>query len=231
MVGPEISENNEHDILPVVRTREEARENYNKISGCYDFLTDRTERKLRQTGMDIFKPRTGESLLEVGFGTGLSLVPMAIAVGSSGRVVGIDISDGMVEKAGERLRREGLRERVELDRGDACEMPYDDGCFDGVFSSFTLELFPADDISVVVSECFRVLRKGGRFCVVSMSNQGRNGMMEKLYVWSHKKFPKYIDCRPINTRKFLEMEGFETKESKMLSDWGLPVDVVLGIKL
>lgn len=224
------SPRDERDILPVTRTGEEARESYNRMSRYYDLLTGSTERKLRQAGMELFKPEEGEKLLELGFGTGLSLVPIAESVGSTGMVAGIDISDGMVEKAGERLRKEGLRGRVRLDRGDARDMPYEDGRFNGVFASFTLELFPAEEIPVVVSECLRVLKRSGRLCVVSMSNQGKSSAMEKLYIWSHRKFPRYIDCRPINAKGFVKDAGFEIRDSRMLSDWGLPVDIVLGVK-
>jgi demethylmenaquinone methyltransferase/2-methoxy-6-polyprenyl-1,4-benzoquinol methylase len=63
-----------------------------------------------------------------------------------------------------------------------------------------------------------------------MSNQGKDGMMMKTYVWSHKKFPNFVDCRPIFARKAVEDAGFEVTNHEIMSMWGLPVEIILGVK-
>jgi demethylmenaquinone methyltransferase/2-methoxy-6-polyprenyl-1,4-benzoquinol methylase len=135
-----------------------------------------------------------------------------------------------VEAARKRLERKGLAGRVELTRGDAVNLPYKDSFFDGVFMSFTLELFDSPEIPVVLGECMRVLKEGGRICVASMSDQGKNGLMMKLYLWSHGRFPRFVDCRPIFARKFVEDAGFGIEGYEIMSMWGLPVEIVLGSK-
>ena len=92
------------------------------------------------------------------------------------------------------------------------------------------ELFDAPEIPVVLSECRRVLEGGGRICVASMSEQGKHGVMMRLYLWAHKKFPHFVDCRPIYARGFVEEAGFEVVGYKVMSMWGLPVEIVLGRK-
>jgi len=48
------------------------------------------------------------------------------------------------------------------------------------------------------------------------------------YEWSHKKFPKYIDCRPIFVQQYLQDTGFDIVDITEMSVWGLPIDIVLA---
>jgi ubiquinone/menaquinone biosynthesis C-methylase UbiE len=211
--------------------QEIVRSSYNKMSKVYGLLSNGSEKRfVKEAIQKVLKPREGERVLEPGFGTGQVLVALAGEVGESGKVYGIDISDGMVEATRKRLVKEGLAGRVELVRGDACEMPYDDDSFDAIFMSFTLELFDDSDIPVVLSECMRVLKEDGRLCVASMSNQGKDGVMMKTYVWSHKKFPNFVDCRPIFARKAVEDAGFKVTNHEIMSMWGLAVEIILGVR-
>ena len=148
--------------------------------------------------------------------------------GEHGKVFGIDISDGMVERREKLLRKHGLADRVDLRRGSATEMPYPDSAFDAVFMSFTLELFSDDEIPAVLAECARVLKPTGRLCVACMSSHGGVAPMEKLYRWSHDHFPNAVDCRPIDAEATLQEAGFTVTQTKQLSMWGLAVDLVLA---
>lgn len=208
-----------------------ARESYNKLSPVYGFLSNSSEKKFVKVAIEQeLEPKEGERILEPGFGAGQVLVALARMVGTEGKVYGIDVSDGMVKQAGKRLMKAGLSERAEIIRGDAADMPYEDGFFDAVFMSFTLELFPDEKISAVLGECMRVLKSVGRICVASMSKQGKHGAMMKIYAWSHEKLPAFVDCRPIYAGEAIEEAGFELEKQKVLSMWGLPVEIVLARK-
>jgi ubiquinone/menaquinone biosynthesis C-methylase UbiE len=209
--------------------RETARASYNKMSRVYGFLSSSSEKEFVEVAIrQVLRPLPGEIVLEPGFGAGQVLVALAEMTGKDGKVYGIDISDGMVEVARRRVADKDLEGRVQILRGDAADMPFEDGFFDAVFMSFTLELFPEEEIPVVLRECSRVLKSGGRLCVASMSNQGKSGAMMKLYLWSHRRFPHFVDCRPIFAREAIESAGFEILEQKILTMWGLPVEIVLG---
>jgi demethylmenaquinone methyltransferase/2-methoxy-6-polyprenyl-1,4-benzoquinol methylase len=222
----------EASIKRVNRSKEAARASYNRLSRWYDTIAGSTEKKYRDWGLENLSAQPGETILEIGFGTGHCLVALAKAVGSSGRVLGLDISDGMLSIAKKRLQQEGLNDRVDLHLGDAARLDFiQAGTLDGVFMSFTLELFDNPEIPRVLQECYRALKRGGRIAVVSMTKTDPPGMAVRMYEWFHEHMPDYADCRPIFARQSLEQSGFAIQDVRISSMWGLPVEIVLGKKL
>lgn len=218
-------------IRRVNRSKEDARTSYNRLSRWYDMIAGSTEKKYRDMGLEKLSAQPGEKILEVGFGTGHCLVSLAQAVGSNGRVLGLDISDGMLAIAKERLQKEGLSERVDLHLGDAAKLDFiEAGSLDGVFMSFTLELFDNPEIPRVLQECKRILKPGGRVAVVSMTKTNPPGIPVRIYEWFHDTMPNYADCRPIFARQAMEESGFTIKDVSLSMMWGLPVEIVLGVK-
>ncbi|MDL1912682.1 methyltransferase domain-containing protein [Chloroflexi bacterium CFX6] len=218
-------------IRRVNRSKEEARASYNRLSRWYDAIAGSTEKKYRDRGLEKFSAQPGERILEIGFGTGHCLVSLAQAVGSAGGVIGLDISDGMLAIARERLRKAGLDDRVELRLGDAANLDFiEAGSLDGVFMSFTLELFDNPEIPRVLGECHRILKPGGRIAVVSMTKTDPPGLAVRMYEWFHERVPNYADCRPIFARRSIEQSGFAIQDVSVASMWGLPVEIVLGRK-
>jgi demethylmenaquinone methyltransferase/2-methoxy-6-polyprenyl-1,4-benzoquinol methylase len=215
--------------LRVFETKEQTRAFYNKISHVYDLLSERSEAPMRKAGLDLLKPNAGESILEIGFGTGHTLVSLAKAVGPKGRVLGLDLSDKMTKIAKEHLAQAGLLERARIRRGDAAQLPYPTGSVDGVFMSFTLELFDTPEIPKVLDECKRVLRRGGRIVVVGMSKDGPKDPLVNVFEWTHKHFPKFLDCRPIYVRRAMEKAGLSVRKALTRHMW-IPVEIILGVK-
>ena len=218
-------------IRRVNRSKEAARASYNRLSRWYDLVAGGTEKKYRDWGLEKLAAQPGERILEIGFGTGHCLVALAKAVGPTGRVTGLDISDGMLAIARGRLQQEGLDERTDLHLGDAAKLDFIEmGSMDGVFMSFTLELFDNPEIPRVLQEIDRILKPGGRLAVVSMTKTTPPGLAVRIYEWFHEQMPAYADCRPIFARLALEQNGFAIQDVSVSSMWGLPVEIVLGTK-
>jgi demethylmenaquinone methyltransferase/2-methoxy-6-polyprenyl-1,4-benzoquinol methylase len=219
----------DRSIQRVFQSKAETRAFYNKIAKVYDLLAEHSEAPVRQAGLEKLSACEGEKILEIGFGTGHCLVELARAVGPAGRAYGIDLSEEMLRHSRETAEKEGVADRVELHCGDANHLPFAEGVMDGVFMSFTLELFDTPEIPLVLAECRRVLRPNGRIVVVGMSKEDAHGVIFELYEWSHRHFPNFVDCRPIFVGRAIEAAGFSTKESQKMSMW-VPVEIVLAIK-
>ncbi len=211
--------------------QQDTRDFYNRISTSYDAIADSSEHAAREKGLEALAVQSGEHVLEIGFGTGHSLVQLAQAVESSGSVTGIDVSEGMKEVAEKRVQEAGVADRVKLVIDDAKKLPFQDDQFDVVTMSFTLELFELDVIPSVLAEIRRVLRPTGRVGIVSMATtpEGQDeSTLTKIYKWLHRHFPHFIDCQPIDAAKFVEDAGFEITHRTDLKIWSLPVIVLVG---
>ncbi len=221
----------EDRMLRVMRSKNVAKRSYDKLSRWYDMLAASSEWKYTQLALQMLAAREGEHILEIGFGTGNALLSLAKDVGDRGSVTGIDISEGMLRIAEQKLQKADLGARVKLDCGDGAHLPYDASEFDAVFMSFTLELFDTPEIPSVLGECRRVLRPEGRMAVVAMVKEERDNLAVKLYEWAHEALPNYVDCRPILLRSALESSGFSLKQISEHRMWGLPLEIALATKV
>ena len=201
---------------------------YDRISRAYDLIADSSEHAVRDLGVRALEAANGQRVLEIGCGTGHGLVSLADEVGRAGQVHGIDLSSGMVTVARRRIQSAGLR-HVTLTIGDARALCFRSSVFDAVFMSFTLELFEGA-ILEVLAEVRRVLRVGGRVGVVSMSESRQTNAMIGLYQWLHRRWPHFIDCRPIDVVGVLQAAQFRARTAHVAAVWGLPVIVAIGVK-
>ena len=211
-----------------IKKKETTKAYYDHLSRWYDLLAGQAESKCKDFGLELLNTQPGETVLEVGFGTGHCLQSLARSVGKIGKVYGIDLSSGMLQVAQSKLRQKSLADKVELRQGDALQLPYENEFFDALFMSFTLELFALSEIPILLKACKRVLSSQGRMCIVSMSKRDTEGFMIKLYQWAHQQWPTYIDCRPIDARSEIEQAGFRVEQPVQLSLFGLPVDIILA---
>jgi ubiquinone/menaquinone biosynthesis C-methylase UbiE len=216
------------EISRVIRSKQQAMAAYDRISRWYDWFASSSEQPLAEIGIQKLKVRTGEIVLEIGFGTGHALLALAKSVGDPGRVIGIDISRGMFKVASERINRANLSRRVTLEQGDAVSLPFEADTFDAIFVSFTLELFDTPEIATVLAECRRLLKPAGRLCVVALARDEQENLAQRLYEWFHRLLPAYVDCRAIFVQSSLAQAGFQIKDTTRRRMWGLPVDICLA---
>ncbi len=111
---------------------------------------------------DIAEIRAGESVLDLGSGSGMDTFVASLYTGKTGRVVGVDMTDAQLEKAG-RLRDVHGFTRISYTAGNLRALPFEDASFDVVISNGVINL--CEDKLMAFREAARVLRPGGRFAL------------------------------------------------------------------
>ena len=137
-------------------------------------LQDRLDRlfaPLLDAGLVLARPALGESVIDVGCGCGASTLALARAVGSAGRVEGIDVSAPMLARAQERVTAEALTQVV-LTLADAMTHPLATGGADLVFSRLGVMFF-AEPV-VAFANLRRTLRPGGRMVLLCVQRVALN---------------------------------------------------------
>jgi SAM-dependent methyltransferase len=119
--------------------------------------------------------RAGERVVDVATGTGVAAFAAAVAVGATGSVTGVDVSERMIERATERCRAEGF-ENVRFERGDMETIGGADGAFDAAISAFGLMY--AAERKGAAAELARVLAPGGRLSVAVWGRRSACGWAE-----------------------------------------------------
>jgi len=156
---------------------------YDRWGNIYDFFFKRVFREGRDVGVRMLDLKPGETLLEVGVGTGLSL-PL---YPRHNKITGIDISSKMLDKAGEKIAEHRLT-NIDLKVMDAQNMKFPDNSFDCVTACYVVSAAP--DPLKVVSEVCRVCKPGGRIVFINHF-KSRNpilAMFETLINGVCKKF-------------------------------------------
>jgi ubiquinone/menaquinone biosynthesis C-methylase UbiE len=105
----------------------------------------------------------GARVLDAGSGPGFFVCELAEAVGSSGSIVGVDISPDMISIARRRIHGHPLERQIELSLSDTSALPFPENSFDAAISIQVLEYVV--DVRAAISELYRVIRPGGRLIV------------------------------------------------------------------
>jgi phosphatidylethanolamine/phosphatidyl-N-methylethanolamine N-methyltransferase len=138
---------------------------YTSYAGVYDQIFGKVFHEGRESAIRNLNVQPDEHILEVGVGTGLAL-PM---YPHHCRIVGIDLSKGMLAKAKERAEAHQLA-HVQLHRMDAGSMEFVDDSFDTVVAAYVVTAVP--DYRKVVNEMIRVCRPGGRIILLNHFSNG-----------------------------------------------------------
>lgn len=165
--------------------------------------------------------RTGDKVLDAGAGTGSTALLAAQRVGNSGHVTLFDWSQDMLDVARARASRLGLNGRLDFKCGDMLALPFADGTFDTVLSTYSI--CPLFDPQKGAMELYRVLKPGGCLGVahsVSPTGPVLHWLAERLEdaIWP---FPGIsMGCRAVSVLPDLEKAGVRLLFSRRL---GMPL--------
>jgi len=142
---------------------------FDAISHRYDFLNHflslGIDKGWRKTAIRLLQPLKPKYILDVATGTG-DFALQALRLNPE-KVIGIDISEGMLDVGRRKVREKGLDQLVELQKGDSENLPFEENKFDAVTVAFGVRNF--ENLEQGLREIFRVLRPGGMAVVLEFS--------------------------------------------------------------
>lgn len=145
------------------------------VSANLYYLLGFREWAYRRKAVAALRLAPGDKVVDVGCGTGLNFGLLRDAVGGSGNVIGVDMTDAMLEEAARRVTNEGWT-NVHLVHSDAASFEFPDAV-DGILSTFALTLVPEYDD--VIRRGGQALVPGGRWVVADLKLPGK-GWQEAL---------------------------------------------------
>lgn len=160
---------------------EQVREMFDSIAPVYDFMNramtfgiDKLWRRKAVKMMRRYEPTT---LLDVATGTG-DFAMLLCRMLKLKRLVGIDLSENMLEIACKKAEEAGLTDITSFEQGDCLALCYDEGSFDAVTVAYGVRNF--EHLEQGYKEMYRVLKRGGVLCVIELSTP-RNPFIHALY--------------------------------------------------
>ncbi len=189
---------------PVTGKGEPVRELYRRIAARYDLLAHlyylvgfrgRAYRKMAVRDLNLVR---GDTVIDIGCGTGLCFSYLQEKVGPEGRIIGVDLSGDMLEKAWERVQKRGWS-NVELVECDAAEFDFPGGVA-GVISVFSLRSI--ERYEALMRKAALTLTPGGRFVVLDLR------LPDRSHSWVKRMFLAF--AKPFGVG--MELAGFRPWE-------------------
>lgn len=156
-----------------VSKKEQVARMFNSISGRYDFLNHflslGIDKRWRKTAIRILETAHPKLILDVATGTG-DFALQALTINPE-KIVGVDISEGMLEVGRKKLSQRGLSHKIELQLADSENLPFPDNNFDAVTVGFGVRNF--ENLKKGLTEINRVMKPGGLLVILEFSRPSR----------------------------------------------------------
>lgn len=166
--------------------------------------------------------KEGETVLDLGAGAGIDCFLASNRVGPSGRVIGVDMTPEMIDRARENVRQNGYT-NVEFRLGEIENLPASDNSVDVIISNCVINLSPEKDR--VFREAFRVLRPGGRMLV---SDLVLSKPLPKVLRESVEVYAACVAGAMLRDDYLREIESAGFRKVEVVSETSFPADSVLA---
>ncbi|MCL4139285.1 UNVERIFIED_CONTAM: hypothetical protein GTU68_037032 [Idotea baltica] len=158
---------------------------FNNISHRYDFLNHFLSLGIdilwRKKAIRLLKKDQPKQILDIATGTGdFAIESLAL---NPDKVIGVDISAGMLEHGKQKMKRKGLDHIIDMQMGDSEKLLFESNTFDAVIVSFGVRNF--ENLEKGLSDMFRVLKPGGKTVIIEFSRP-RKFPMKQLYSFYFK---------------------------------------------
>jgi demethylmenaquinone methyltransferase/2-methoxy-6-polyprenyl-1,4-benzoquinol methylase len=153
---------------------------FDNISGNYDFLNHllslSIDKGWRRKVVKVVKQEKPQLVLDVA--TGTADLAIALAKTNPDKIIGIDISNGMLEVGRKKIAKKGLTQLITLEQADSEDLPFADAHFDAITVAFGVRNF--ENLEKGLTEMHRVLKPGGKLLVLEFS-QPQNFPFKQIY--------------------------------------------------
>lgn len=163
---------------------------FDSIAHSYDFLNHvlslGIDRSWRRTAIDSLRPFAPKRLLDVATGTG-DFALLAMRRLNLDGILGVDLSEGMLRVGREKVKQQGLSDRITLRKADCMQLDIPDNSFDAVTVAYGVRNF--EDLDRGLQEMRRVLRPGGRLVIIELTTPVRFPMKQLFRFYSRILMP------------------------------------------
>ena len=165
---------------------------FNNIAPTYDTLNHRLswniDRGWRRKAISLLAPFKPQVILDIATGTG-DFAILAAKMLKPQKLVGTDISEGMMEVGRKKVLQEGLQDVISFAKEDCLALSYPDASFDAVTAAFGIRNFA--DLDRGLFEMYRVLKPGGHLSIVELTTPVSFPMKQLFHIYSHSVLPIY----------------------------------------
>ena len=165
---------------------------FDNIAPSYDKLNHRLswtiDKGWRRKAIRQLEPHKPQALLDIATGTG-DFAILAAEMLRPARLVGADISEGMMEVGRQKVREKGLDAIITFEREDCTALSYPDATFDAVTAAFGIRNFA--DLDKGLCEMCRVLKKGGHLSIVELTSPVAFPTKQLFHIYAHTVLPVY----------------------------------------
>ena len=170
--------------------KEQVADMFDNISRKYDLLNHTLSLGIdilwRRKAIRLLKPFAPQTVLDIATGTGDFAVE-AVKLKPK-KIVGVDISEGMLEVGREKMVRKGLDDLIELNYGDAENLAFEDNKFDVLTVAFGVRNF--ENLKKGLGEMFRVTSEGGHVMIIEFSKPGKFPVKQLYNFYFNTILPK-----------------------------------------